>query len=96
MGRAVREGKLGPRWAVREEGGPSGERKRGTGPAGFGVLGWILVSGFSYFLSLSYFFSFQTSLKLIEFKLRFEFKPYALNQIKQCTSVNAQTNLALE
>ena len=60
------------------------------------VLGWILVSGFSYFLSLSYFFSFQTSLKLIEFKLRFEFKPYALNQIKQCTSMNAQTNLALE
>ena len=60
------------------------------------VWGFGLDSGFSYFLSLSYFFSFQTSLKLIEFKLRFEFKPYALNQIKQCTSMNAQTNLALE
>jgi len=63
------------------------------------VWGFGLDSGFwffPYFLSVSYFFSFQTSLKLIEFKLRFEFKPYALNQIKQCTSMNAQTNLALE
>jgi len=59
-----------------------GREKRAAGKkekeaAGLTELGW-----FSYFLSLSYFFSFQTSLKLIEFKLRFEFKPYALNQIK--------------
>ena len=51
-------------------------------------LGWFRVS---YFLVFSYFLSFQTSLKLIEFKLQFEFKPYALNQIKQCTSMNATT-----
>ena len=51
-------------------------------------LGWFRVS---YFLFFSYFLSFQTSLKLIEFKLQFEFKPYALNQIKQCTSMNATT-----
>ena len=54
--------------------------------AGLTELGW-----FSNFLSLSYFFSFQTSLKLIEFKLRFEFTPYALIQIKfihqhECTN----------
>ena len=53
---------------------------------------WAGLGWFSYFLSLSYFFSFQTSLKLIEFKLRFEFKPYALNQIKfmhqhECTNM---------
>jgi len=53
---------------------------------------WAVLGWFSYFLSLSYFFSFQTSLKLIEFKLRFEFKPYALNQIKfmhqhECTNM---------
>jgi len=53
--------------------------------AGFGLVSGFLFSGFSYFLS------FQTSLKLIEFKLQFEFKPYALNQIKQCTSMNATT-----
>jgi hypothetical protein len=47
--------------------GPQGEtarRKKKKKKMLWAVLGW-----FSYFLSLSYFFSFQTSLKLIEFKL---------------------------
>ena len=86
--RPGRRGKWAARGRRERESGPSGKKKELVG-----CLGWI---SFSYFLSLSYFFSFQTSLKLIEFKLRFEFKPYALNQIKQCTGMNAQTSLALE
>ena len=64
-----------------------GREGKGAGwvEAGFGLVSGFLFSGFSYFLS------FQTSLKLIEFKLQFEFKPYALNQIKQCSSMNATT-----
>ena len=45
----------------------------------------------SLLLFLSYFL-FQTPLNLFEFKFKFEFKPYALKQIKQCTSMNATIN----
>ena len=82
QGRAGREGKLGPRWAVREEGGPSGERSRGTRPAGFGVLGWISVSGF-WFLGFVFLFLFYF---LFFFKLThtnyLNSNSYALTQIK--------------
>ena len=66
-----------------------GRGREGKG-AGWAEAGFGLVSGFLFF-GFSYFLSFQTSLKLIEFKLRFEFKPYALNQIKfmhqhECTN----------
>ena len=88
-GRRAGRGGSGPRRGV---GRMLGREKRAAGKkekeaAGLTELGWI-----SYFLSLSYFFSFQTSLKLIEFKLQFEFKPYALNQIRfmhqhECTNI---------
>ena len=50
-------------------------------------LGWI-AKGFVFPFSISCFLSsflFQTHSKL------FEFKPYALNQLKICISMNAQT-----
>ena len=54
-------------WAERR--GENGLRGEGVGlETGFGFLGFLFFWVFSSFL-------FQTSLKLIEFKFEFEFKP---------------------
>ena len=74
----------------RVEGKRAGPRREGKEQAGLGrLLGWVLVFlvSFSYFFSL---FLFPLNSKLFEFKLKFEFKTLAPNQIKQCTNMNAQ------
>jgi hypothetical protein len=100
MGRKV--GRLGPRgerkggrgksrWA---SGGPCGREERKKGPErergeeGF----W---AGPLSLLSFLFLFSFLPSTiqtNLIEFKTQFEFKPINSTQLKQCCSMNAQTN----
>ena len=76
----------------KEAGWAAGRRGRewaaGLGWLGFGSLGWVELVGF---LGLGlgfpspFFFYFKPNSNLIEFKL------YALNQFKICTSMNAQT-----
>ena len=55
--------------------GRAGERKRGNGPAGFGLFCWVgLVSGFLFSGFLSPFlFLFLNNSNLFEFKFKFEF-----------------------
>ena len=74
----------------------AGERKRGNGPAGFGLFCWVgLVSGFLFSGFLSPFlFLFLNNSNLFEFKFKFEFNSNTQTK-KQCTSMNATTNVKL-
>ena len=94
---AGRQGALGRGAGPRgERVGSSGEGKVGRGAAGLGrwlgLVGWMAPGfGLSFGLGFLSSFLFQTPIKLIEFNLRFEFKPYALNQMKfmhqhECTN----------
>ena len=49
-------------------------------------LGWV-----GYWAVSFLFFLLQTSLKLFEFKLKFESNPTTLKQVKLCNGMNAQT-----
>ena len=80
-------------WAVALGGEKSGpvELGRAVGEKG-GVGRWAEFLGFGFGFLFLFLFSFLFPLnsKLFEFKFKFEFKTLALNQIKQCTSMNAQ------
>ena len=72
---------------VRGEGGGGPLRRGSAGWAERFGLGWVSGLGFYFLLP----FSFSNTLKLFEFKHKFEFKPYALNQNKtmlqhECTN----------
>ena len=74
-------------WAA----GLKARRGRGKAELGcwVGLVSEFLFSGFPFSFSFPISIPFQTP--LFEFKLKFEFKLYALNQIKVCTSMNART-----
>ena len=87
--RNQRRGSSGPALGCAWERGSAGSgRAERLGRLGFGSLGWVGLVGF---LGLGlgfpspFFFYFKPNSNLIEFKL------YALNQFKICTSMNAQT-----
>ena len=83
-----------------------GRERKGGGPVGLGravrekggVGRWaeFLGFGFGFFFLFLFSFLFPLNSKLFEFKFKFEFKTLALNQIKQCTSMNAQACLNLK
>ena len=54
-------------------------------------LGRVRGIGLGFWVGSSFSISIPFQTQLFEFKLKFEFKPYALKQIKQCTSMNAHT-----
>ena len=70
-----------------EEKGKRAKRERWAGAAGLeaGFLGL-------FWFSFLFFKQTQTTLKSNWIQTKFEFKPYALNQLKKCTSMNAQTS----
>ena len=80
----------------------AGQSEGGTGHAGRArgelgrllVLGWIPVFGFwvSFFFPFLFLVFFQTSLKLLNSNMNLN-STLALKQIKQCTSMNAQSSL---
>ena len=80
-------------WAVALRGGKSGPVGLGRAVREKGGVGrWAEFLGFGFGFLFLFLFSFLFLLnsKLFEFKFEFEFKTLALNQIKQCTSMNAQ------
>ena len=56
--------------------GRTGERKRGNGPAGFGLFCWVGLIWFFSFPSPSL-IPISNQLNLFEFKFEFEFKPHS-------------------
>ena len=69
--------------------GPCGKKRNGS----CGPVGWAagLEAGFSIFLVFSSSFFFKLHSNYLNSN-----ESYALNQIKLCTSMNAQTSLTLE
>jgi hypothetical protein len=58
---------------------------------GRGLGCWASLSWVGYWAVSFLFFLLQTSLKLFEFKLKFESNPTTLKQVKLCNGMNAQT-----
>ena len=86
-GEGVRE------WAVAlggEKSGPVGLGRAVREKGGVGRWAEFLGFGFGFLFLFLFSFLFPLNSKLFEFKFKFEFKTLALNQIKQCTSMNAQ------
>jgi len=92
-GEGVRE------WAVAlrgEKSGPVGLGRAVREKGGVGCWAEFLGFGFGFLFLFLFSFLFPLNSKLFEFKFKFEFKTLALNQIKQCTSMNAQACLNLK
>ena len=97
--RAEREGEVGNGLRSTEPGAGLPARLRGLGRGAGMDRGWAQVAGWAavgFGVCFPFHFSIliliQTTQILIEFKTKFEFKPYTLNQIKEmlqheCTNI---------